>query len=206
MKRLFAIFLGLFLINQCFAQDEILGDTQNKAIILSKPKIKLPATIIDGDTVPIINLNDVYIVDQRVFKNEAEEHAYRKLVRDVKKTYPYAKLAGQKVQEFNVLLEGKSNREKKKIMKQMEDEMRKQFEDQLKNLTQTQGRILFKLIDRETGNTSYHLIKELRGSFSAFFWQTMALFNNSSLKSEYDPQGEDKQIEDIIILIELGKI
>ena len=76
-------------------------------------------------------------------------------------------------------------------MKQVEDELLRDYKDDLKKLTITQGRILIKLVYRETGDTSYELVEELRGKFSAFFWQALARLFGSNLKSEYDPQGED---------------
>lgn len=91
-------------------------------------------------------------------------------------------------------------------MKQVEQELLVEFEDDLKQLTITQGRILIKLVDRETGSTSYELVKELRGTFSAFFWQTLARLFGSNLKSVYDPYGEDRLIEEIIFLIDRGQL
>ena len=84
--------------------------------------------------------------------------------------------------------------------------MKAQFEEELKNLTVTQGQILIKLIDRQTDYTTYDVVKEMRGTFSAFMWQTMARLFGSTLKSEYDKAGEDKLIEDIIAQIESGEI
>ena len=89
-------------------------------------------------------------------------------------------------------------------MKQVEKELLDEYEDDLKKLTITQGRILIKLVDRETGATSYELVKELRGSFSAFFWQAFARIFGSTLKAEYDPYGEDRLIEEIVLLIDNG--
>lgn len=89
-------------------------------------------------------------------------------------------------------------------MKNAEKQLQNEFSDDLKNLTITQGRILIKLIDRETGKTTYNIVKEMRGSFSAFMWQSLASLFNSSLKYDYDPKGEDKAIEQAIKLIENG--
>lgn len=80
------------------------------------------------------------------------------------------------------------------------------FEDDVKNLTITQGRILLKLIDRETGNTTYLILQDLKGNFSAVFWQTVARVFGSNLKSEYDPKGEDHLIEQIVQMIEAGQL
>ena len=81
-----------------------------------------------------------------------------------------------------------------------------EFEEELRSLTITQGRLLIKLIDRETGHTSFELVRELRGSFPAFFWQTIARLFGSNLKTKFDPAGEDELIDQIILLIESGQI
>ncbi|MBK7854737.1 MAG: DUF4294 domain-containing protein [Bacteroidetes bacterium] len=91
-------------------------------------------------------------------------------------------------------------------MKKREDEMKARFDAELKKLTMTQGRILIKLIDRETGNTSYTLVKELRGNLSAFYWQGLAKLFGSNLKTEFDAQGEDAAIEQICRAIERGEL
>ena len=91
-------------------------------------------------------------------------------------------------------------------MKQAEDELKAEFEGDLKKLSFKQGIILIKLVDRETGNTSYELVQELRGNFTAFFWQTFARLFGYNLKVKYDPLGDDKEIEDIVVMIENGQI
>jgi hypothetical protein len=126
-------------------------------------------------------------------------------VRDLKITYPYAVLARQKLEELNAYyVTLNTERERKAYAKLVEEELKAEFEEDLKKLTITQGRLLIKLIDRETGSTSYELVKELRGSFSAFFWQAVARIFGSNLKTQYDPLGEDKLIEEILILIQHG--
>ncbi len=100
----------------------------------------------------------------------------------------------------------KTEKEKKAYIDQVEKDLFSEFEDDLRGLTITQGRILIKLVDRETGDTSYNLIRELKGSFPAFFWQSIARIFGSNLKAEYDPMGEDAQIEEIVRLIEMGYI
>jgi hypothetical protein len=131
---------------------------------------------------------------------------WTKLKYNVKRVYPYAIMASAKLKEYeNVLKTLPNEKEKKKFMKKAENELQKQFSDELKSLTISQGRILIKLIDRETGNTSYELVKQLRGSFSAFMWQSLAVLFGSSLKSEYDSTGEDRLIEIAIQQIEAGQ-
>lgn len=165
----------------------------------------LKAVVIDGDTVLLANIDEVYVFGENKFKNRWEAWKYRRLVKNVKKAYPYAKLAGDILKDVNDhLLTLKTEKERKDYIKQVEDELFTEYEDELKKLTITQGRILIKLIDRETGDTSYNLVKELRGSFSAFFWQAIARVFGSNLKDEFDADGADKMIEEIVILIEAG--
>lgn len=166
------------------------------------------AIIIDNDTIPLVYLPTITITDNtEPFKSKKESAAYKKLKRDVKKVYPYAKLAGEKLRKYEKeLTDLEKERDKKKLMKKVETELKDEYGDELKKLTITQGKILLKLIDRETGNTSYELVKELRGSLSAVFWQTMARVVGSSLKVNYDPEGADKDIEEIVLLIEAGNL
>ncbi len=105
-----------------------------------------------------------------------------------------------------MLTEASTDKERKALMKQAEKELRNEYTDDLKNMTFSQGKILIKLVYRETGNTSYALVKELRGKFTAFFWQTFARIFGFNLKVGYDPEGEDMQIEAIVRLIEAGEL
>jgi hypothetical protein len=163
--------------------------------------------ITDSDTLLVSTIKDVYIMPPHNFTSKRDMHKYEKLIRNVKVVLPYAKLAKQKYDEVSaVLLTLKTDRERKIYMEQVEDELKVQFEDDLKKLTISQGRILLKLIDREIGETSYDLLKELRGSFSAFFWQTLARVFGHNLKSTFDPLGEDQLLNEIIIMIENGQL
>jgi len=104
------------------------------------------------------------------------------------------------------MMVGKPESEQKRLLKRAEAELKKEFEGDIRNMTLNQGRILIKLIDRETGNSSYGLVKELRGSFQAFFWQSLARVFSTNLKETFNPftNPEDKMIEDIIGSIEDG--
>lgn len=193
--------------------------TRNKAkakktVPQATPQVAVPkgircyAVVVDGDTIPVVYIRRaVWCVDDRTFKNFIQKMRYNRLVHNIKIALPFAKIAGKKMKEYNVMLVGvKSEEEKHRVMKKVEDEMRKEFEKDLKNLTVTQGRLLLKLIDRETGNTSYTLVKELRGKMSASFWQALAVVFGNDLKAKYEPDGDDKQVEEIVRLIENGKI
>ena len=130
-----------------------------------------------------------------------------KLQKKVVKVYPFAHMASLKLEEYAVeLAEVTSKKEKKKFYKQIEKEIVEEYEGELRKLTISEGRILIKLLDRETGNTSYYLVEELRGRFSAFFWQGLARIFGHNLKSNYDPEGADRDIEFIVQRIETGRI
>jgi len=112
-----------------------------------------------------------------------------------------------KLKEYNDMIDSIKDEAVGKIkLKQAEEDIKTQFTDDIENMTQTQGRILLKLIYRQTGVTPYEIVKELRGSLRAIFWQTIARVFGNNLKVEYDPVGEDKAIEEIIQQIENGKL
>jgi hypothetical protein len=125
----------------------------------------------------------------------------------VMKVYPYAKLLAVKLSEINQHLATlPTKKEKKRYMKEAEEGLKNDFEKDLKNFSESQGRVFTKLIDRETGHSSYELIKDIRGSFKAFFWQKFARFFGQDLRTKYDPDGEDAVIESIVRQIEAGTL
>lgn len=163
--------------------------------------------IVDGDTMPFFQLKPVDVWEKRTFKTKRAEKKYSRLKKKVIKVYPYAKLAGVKLNEFASILDTvQSERQKKKFYKQIEEELKAEFGAELKKLSMSEGRILIKLIDRETGNTSYALVNDLRGKLTAFFWQSFARIFGHNLKDRYDPDGDDREIEYIVQQIEAGLI
>jgi len=165
------------------------------------------AIVVEGDTIPVIYFGDVFIWGDKSSRNSAESRQWERLVRNVKKAYPYAKLAGIKYNEYNQKMSSvKSEKVRKEMMKQAEDELEAQFGNELKDLTITQGKILLKLIDRQTSNCSYDIVKDFRGRFRAFFYQSFARLFGYDLKVKYDPLGADADIERIVLLIENGSI
>jgi len=161
--------------------------------------------IIDGDTIRIFDLPQVSIFPNRVFTSRGDRRRYERLVLNVLRVYPFAKLAGQKFIEYQKVVESMpSKRERRRAMKEAEDKLREQFEDDIKRLTFNQGVILIKLIDRETRHTSYGVLREFRGFFPAMFWQGLGRIFGFNLRTKYDPEGEDALIEEIVQQIELG--
>ena len=180
------------------------------AQVISSAKTGTPVAyrIENGDTVYYVNLQPVVIRAPRKFKNAADERQFWRLVYNVKKVYPYAKLSGHKLHELNQnYLAISSEKERKAYAKKVEEDLKAEFEGELRKLTISQGRILLRLVDRETGSTTYEILKEFRGSLQAVFWQTIARVFGSNLKTQYNPSsGEDKTIEQIIRQIEEGSI
>ncbi len=164
-------------------------------------------TVIDGDTIPLVNMAPVEIIAPLSPQAVARVKVYLKLRRDVLKAYPYARLAATQLKYINDSVSHiQDERERKRFIKSTEKKLKADFEKDLKLLTVTQGRILIKLIDRETGNTSYALVKELRGTLQAFFWQGLARLFGENLKDDYEAEGEDQLIEQIVRQIETGQL
>ena len=165
------------------------------------------AVVIDGDTIWVADLDEVYIFPTKKFRNRRDRRRYSRLIYNIKKAYPWAKMAGEKLAEVEIRMGTlETEQEQREYIKEVEKELLKDYKEDLKKLTVTQGRILIKLVDRETGDTSYELVRELRGNLSAAFWQALARLFGSNLKSEYDAYGEDRLIEEIIMLIESGQL
>lgn len=196
MKKLTSILFFLFgTLTFSFSQEQEIRPLVVRAIILN------------GDTIPSISLREVEIVTLVIPRTRREQKQMTKLIYNVKKVYPYAKLAGIQLRRYDKMLsEAKSDKERKQLMKQAEKEINEQYGGELKDLTFSQGKILIKLIDRETGETSYNLVSDLRGNFTAFFYQAFARLWGYDLKVKYDPEGEDAQIEAIVKMIERGQI
>jgi len=155
------------------------------------------AVVYEGDTIEAKILAGIYVWGK---SNLAARERWTRLRNAVYITYPYAKKAGVVFNDIEKHIAG--NPDKKFITKYInsrEKELKKEFTDPLTNLSVYQGRILMKLINRETGGTNcYDILKELKGGFTARFWQTVAFFFGSDLKQPYDAKGQDADIETIV--------
>jgi Domain of unknown function (DUF4294) len=161
----------------------------------------------DGEKLPEIEIKEVTISGERKLFTSFQLWKYERLVYNVKKAYPYSIIVRDKLKDVNAALEKLSDdKERKKYIKDIEKQVFKDYENDMKEMTVTQGMILIRLIDRETQNTSYDLIKEYRGKITAAFWQGIARLFGTNLKEEYDPVGDDFLIEMIIGEIEAGRL
>ena len=157
----------------------------------------------EGDTIPesILPPVEVYAKLTGPWKNYWAD--WTRLRNAVYVTYPYAIAASRIMNEVNVKLNGVTDKKKRKaIIKSREKELKKEFTDQLVKLSVYQGRVLMKLIHRQTGNNCYEIISEYKGYFNAAFWQTIAFVFGSNLKQPYNPKGDDADMEKIVLDVE----
>ena len=160
--------------------------------------IAVPGIIIDGDTLAYFSLSPVNIRDKMLYRNDEEKMKYYRLRQDVITVLPYAKYAGIRYKWLQAMLEKETDNHKRKLLiRGVEEDIKKNYSKRLKDLTITQGRILIKLIDRETGQSSYQIVKGLKNGFSAFIFQGIAGFFGDNLKDKYNPV-TDRDIEFII--------
>ena len=201
-------FIGLLLVFSC-ALGTLCAQTTNTA---NKPESKpAPLKLGKNDTIPVyltvdsgklmpwIVTPDVTISDQRIFKSQADLDAYRRLKYNVLRVLPYARFAGQRYRKLQRDLAVEPDKHKQKLLIEgCETEIKDLFNKEIKELTISQGEILIKLIDRETGNTSYDMVKDMKGSFKAFVYQSVARLFGHDLKETYNPD-EQKDIEAILV-------
>jgi len=186
----------LFLVIALLSISSISSIAQDKLLIA-------PFSIVNGDTLFITDVPEVKVL---AFKNKEEHKKYNILKRRVLKVYPFAMSAKEKLMSIQIGLDSiPKRRHKKRYTKEVAKWVKEEYADRLKNLTMSEGKILVKLIYRETKTTSYEIVKSYRGRFNAFFWQTMAKFWDNNLKTEYDPVNnrEDMLIEHILIQAKL---
>lgn len=185
MPRLFALIVFIFYLNSLSAQEE---------------KV-LSGIIRQGDTIPHVWLEEAVV--QRKIRSENWYNRYNRrndrLEYNVRKVYPYALIAAAKVNEIeNRIARVTKDAERRKIIREEYSSLMKTFKTPLMKLSFTQGRILVRLIYRETNHTSFAHIKEYRGTINAYFWQSIALLFGNNLKADYDPYGKDAEIETIV--------
>ncbi|PYF69497.1 DUF4294 domain-containing protein [Pedobacter nutrimenti] len=161
--------------------------------------IRVAGTNVDGEMIPWIALKEVIIYGERIFKSPAEQAAYNRLRYNVLKVMPYALYAKRRYEQLEKdLAITTDKKEQKKLVKQCDLEIKQMFNKEIKELTITQGQILTKLVDRELGRTTYDIVKQTKGGFTAFLYQSVARVVGHNLKSTYSPT-EDRDIESIIV-------
>ena len=167
----------------------------------------VPACIYEGDTIASLRMPTLYCFKPYNFKNKKQRQKYNRLVHNVKKTLPIAKEVNRAIIETYEFLQTLPNEKaREKHLQSMEKSVKEQYTPRMKKLTFSQGKLLIKLINRETDSSSYELVKAFLGPFKAGFYQAFAAIFGASLKKEYHPEGEDAMIEQIVLLVESGQI
>jgi hypothetical protein len=195
-RQLFTIAL-LFITANAFSQES------PAARFGTNDTLMVPIIVYNGDTIPARTLENCWVLAPMPPAMRARLREWTRLRNAVYVTYPYARKAGAVMNDINVhMVNMKSKEVRKNYLKTREKELKKEFTDPLTNLSVYQGKVLMKLINRETGNNCYDIIKEYKGGVTARFYQTVAFFFDSNLKQTYDPSTDDKQIEDIVQEVE----
>ncbi len=192
MKKGFSILIFCFVLQTLSAQ---------------KPdSSKLVMGIIQGeDTVITVRIKEIWVFPERKFSSKREQRNYSRYVAKVKKVYPLAVEARVLLQKYEPQYYALNNqRDRRKLMKKLEEELLVQHKEELKKWSISDGKMLLKLINRETDRTAYTLIRDFRGDVSAVFWQGIARLFKNNLKDEYSPEDEDKLLEEIVKKIESG--
>ena len=179
------------------AHSQIAAHGQNDTILLG-------AVVLGHDTVAMIFLPE-YEVHAKLPRRWVKYMVYKTRLRvNLEKVYPYAVTAAEVLKDVDVNMDrfGDNRAARKAYLKSIEQELKKRWKGELEDLTITQGQLLVKLIDRQTGKNCFSIIREMKGGFTATIWQGVALLFSNNLKREYDPQGDDKDIEAIVRDIE----
>lgn len=209
MKRLVQICL-LLTVTFAFeakAQDLIADNStpaKQTSTIYLLPNV-YPAVVIDGDTLACMSLHDFIKYSPLRFANNKQQVQYTKLIRDVRKTLPYAKEIARIITETYEYMETlPDDKARQQHLNQMEKYLMDAYTPKMKKLTRSQGQLLIKLVDRETNSSSYHIVDAFMGSGKAFFYNAFASVFGNSLKKRYNPYGEDRLTERACVLVEQG--
>lgn len=198
-SKLFILFIVMITSGKLSAQEKASNVKAIYPVLGKNDTVRVLATNDNGYMVPWFILDEVVIVGVRTFKSAADQAAFNRLRYNVLKVMPYALYAKNRYEQLERDLAVTSERKlQKKLVKQCDDEIKKMFNTEIKELTITQGQILTKLINREVGRTTYDIVKETKGGFAAFSYQLIARVVGHNLKSTYNAT-EDRDIEAIIV-------
>jgi len=165
------------------------------------------AIVTGSDTIITMNLPEFEVTARHIFRNRREAERHHRLVHNVRRVYPFAKLAGEIHRDLmTVLANEPCERRQNQLMRQAERDIRRQFERDLRNLTVSQGQILVLLLDRETSHSAFDLVRDLRTAFLANVFQGVGRIFGYNLRIRYEPHGRHADIESIVRAIERGEI
>jgi len=189
---------------QKITSEQVLAEMNSPTFV---PTVKVGKVLHEGDSIQYMEMNNVYVYPQLVFKNKKQAKQYMRLVTNIKKVLPIAKEARMMLIETTEYLETlPDEKSKAEHIKRVEKDIFRTYKPKMKKLTYSQGKLLIKLIDRECHSSSYEMIKAFMGPLRAGFWQVFAWGFGASLKKEYDAQGVDRLTERVVLMVESGQI
>ena len=192
-----------------FAQEHI--NPEDRVVDLNSPTfvpmVHIGKAKVGNDSIQYVRTNKIYIFPPMEFKNDKQRQAYNRLVANIKKVLPLAKECNQIILETGAYLQTiPTKKERDAHMKAVEKGLKEEYTPRIKKLTYSQGKLLIKLIDRETHSTGYELIQAFLGPVRAGFYQAFAWVFGASLKKRYDPKGADRLVERIVLQVEAGQL
>lgn len=213
-KILLFVISAMFMCITASAQNAVFGngvnpedrevDMDNPTFV---PMVKVGKIMHGNDSIQYVELNNVYVYPPEVFKNEKARQRYTRLVYNVKKVLPIAKEVNHIIIETYEYLQTLPNKKAKdQHLKRVEESIKKEYTPRMKKLTFSQGKLLIKLVYRECNSSSYQLIKAFLGPIRAGFYQAFAWTFGASLTKKYDPNGDDKETERVVRLVESGQL
>ena len=184
--------------------DDISEAVDNPSFV---PTVKVSKVIDQGDSIPYMEMSNVYVYPQLAFDSKKNLNAYLRLVRNVKKVLPIAKEANHIIIETCEYLETLPNKKARdEHLKLVEKCIVKEYKPRMTKLTYSQGKLLIKLIHRECDTSSYDIVKAVLGPVRAGFWQAFAWCFGANLKKGYDPEGTDRLTERVVLMVEAGQL
>ena len=199
------LFAALTAALTAMAQEEEKEDTSSPAAL--PVYVQVGKVSWQGDSIPEIITPIVYKYGKLEFKNEKQRHEYNRLVANVKKLLPIAKLARYTLIETYEYLETLPDKKSREAhIKRVEADLRKKYSPMVRKMTRSQGRLLVKLVDRECNQTGYQIAKAFVGPFKANIYQGIGLLFGNSLNKHYDPEGADRMTERVVRLVESGQL
>ena len=201
--------LFLFVSTNVFAQEHI--NPEDRVVDLNSPTfvpmVHIGKAKVGQDSVQYVRTNTIYIYPPMEFKNDKQRQAYNRLVYNIKKVLPLAKECNQIILETGAYQQTiPTKKERDALTKAVEKELKQKYTPRIKKLTYSQGKLLIKLIDRETHSTGYELIQAFLGPVRAGFYQAFAWVFGASLKKRYEPKGADRLVERIVLQVEAGQL
>ena len=208
MKRYVLIILAFLAIAQsALAQKNKRPEAVDMDSPTFVPTVKVGKVLENGDSIQYMEMNNVYVFPPVSFSSKKQQNAYMRLVKNVKTVLPIAKEANMIMMETAEYLETLPNKKaKEEHMKRVEKSIMQEYKPRMKKLTYSQGKLLIKLIYRESHSSGYELIQAFLGPVRAGFYQAFAWAFGASLKKEYDPEGIDRLTERVVLMVEAGQL